>query len=246
MQVVILAGGLGTRIRSIAPDTPKSLIPVCGEPFVYHQLRLLQQEGFRDVLMCVGYRGEQIVDAVGSGDAFGLRVEYAHEDPDRLLGTGGALVQARPQLATAFLTLYGDSYLPVSYREVVQAFARAKKPAIMTVYRNEDRWDPSNVEFEDGEIVRYEKGLPPGSVPYIDYGLSGFRREIIERYADSILPLDLAHIQRDLVQAGEMAGHEVHRRFYEIGKPEGLADLEAHFHGENEADEKGEGYDGKT
>lgn len=227
MQTAILAGGMGTRIRAVAGGLPKSLIPVAGRPFIEWQLDLLRRSGLRDVLLCVGVGADAIRAHVGDGTRFGMRVAYAVEDPSALCGTGGALVNARPQLRRSFLVMYGDSYLPTDYAAVCSAFDACPHPGLMCVYRNEGRWDPSNVRVADGRVVFYDKKAPPGTVDCIDYGLSALRRDVIERYRDAALPLDLARILSDLVANSELAAREVTERFYEIGKPEGLRELGA-------------------
>jgi NDP-sugar pyrophosphorylase family protein len=235
LPVVILAGGMGTRIASVAGDLPKALIPVAGRPFLHHQVELLRRNGVEDVVLLVGYRGELIEADIGDGSRFGLRVCYRHEPPGALKGTGGALVQALDVLPETFLLLYGDSYLPVDYRALVAWYRGQKRPAVMSVFRNAGQWDASNVCIDGDRVVYYDKKAPPGAAEYIDYGLSVFTREVIARYAAAALPLDLAVVQRDLVTSGELAAYEVTQRFYEIGKPEGWAELDALLRGEGAA-----------
>lgn len=227
MQAVILAGGLGTRLRAVAPDTPKVLVPVAGHAFVEHQFALLRRSGLTRVLMCIGHFGERVKAHVGDGSRFGMKVDYAEEDPDRLLGTAGALVHALPRLEGVFLVMYGDSYLPTDYAAFARWFCQGARRAAMTVFRNEGRWDASNTRIRGDRVVFYSKKAKPGEAEFIDYGLSAYRREVMERYADRAPPLDLAQVQSDLVASGEMGAFEVHERFYEVGKPEGLAELEA-------------------
>jgi NDP-sugar pyrophosphorylase family protein len=226
-QCVILAGGLGTRIRAVDPTRPKAMLPVAGRPFIEHQLDLLKRCGMRDVVLCIGHQGDQIERHVGDGARFGMAVRYAHEEPDRLMGTGGALLNALPLLREEFLVMYGDSYLPVDYAAVAAAFARLNAPALMTVYRNEGRWDKSNVRIDKDRVVFYSKAARPGEADYIDYGLTMYRRSVIGAYRDRPMPLDMAKVLEDLVARGELAAFEVHQRFYEVGKPEGLAELDA-------------------
>ena len=231
MQVVILAGGLGTRLRAMAPETPKVMVPVAGRPFIEHQFALLRGAGLVEILLCVGHLGDQVQAHVGDGRAFGLRVQYAWEKPDKLMGTGGALVQARALLAPAFFVLYGDSYLPTDYAAVAEWFLRSDYPGAMTVFRNEGRWDASNTRIDGDRVTFYSKRAARGETDYIDYGLSAYRREVIEGYADAPMPLDLAQVQSDLVQRRAMGAYVVKERFYEIGKPEGWAELDAHLRG---------------
>ena len=227
MQTVILCGGMGTRIAAVARGLPKALLPVAGRPFIEHQFERLAACGLRDVLLCTGSGGDRIEAHVGDGARWGVRVAYSREAPDRLLGTGGALVHALPHLAGSFLVMYGDSYLTVDYRAVVRAFEASGGPALMTVYRNEGRWDASNTRVEGGRVTFYSKQAKPGEAAWIDYGLTAFRRDVIEERSGAPMPLDMARILGDLVAAGRVAAFETPDRFYEIGSPAGLAELDA-------------------
>ncbi|MCS7337034.1 MAG: nucleotidyltransferase family protein [Verrucomicrobiae bacterium] len=224
LPVAILAGGLGTRLRPLTEKLPKSLLPVAGRPFLAHQLELLRARGIERVVLCVGHMGELIRREFGDGSAYGVRISYSFDGP-RLLGTGGAIKRALPLLGPEFFVLYGDSYLPIPFAPVVEFFRRSGKLACMTVYRNEDRYDTSNVVFRDGEVLVYDKKRKLPEMHYIDYGLSVFKAAAFEPFpADA--PFDLAEVLIKLVETRQLAGYEVHERFYEIGSPAGLAELE--------------------
>jgi NDP-sugar pyrophosphorylase family protein len=227
LPVAILAGGLATRLRPITETIPKSLVEVGGHPFVAWQLRYLSAQGIGRAVLCAGYRGEQIAEVVGDGSRYGIRVEYEFDGP-RLLGTGGALRRALPRLGQAFFVLYGDSFLPVDFREVEQAFAARGKPAVMTVLRNQDRWDKSNVYFDQGVVVEYNKRAPRPEMEHIDYGLSVMSAAALIRYPDGEA-FDLADVYHELSLAGDLAGFEVTERFYEMGSPDGLAQTEGYL-----------------
>src|SRR5688572_23198272 len=223
--VAILAGGLATRLRPVTEKIPKALVAVAGQPFLAHQLRLLQKSGIRKVVLCVGYRGEMIEEKFGSGSDAGMELSYSYDGPD-LLGTGGALKKAVPLLGGRFLVLYGDSYLSIDYSGPARAFAASGKPALMTVFRNENRWEPSNVWFDAGEIRRYDKEKLTPEMKHIDYGLGVLSSEAFSSWPDG-KAFDLADVYQDLIGKQELAGFEVDRRFYEIGSPSGLAELDA-------------------
>ncbi len=227
LPAAVLAGGLARRLGALAGGRPKSLVDVAGRPFVAHQLALLARHGVEDVVLCVGHLGQQVREAVGDGSAFGLRVRYSH-DGDQALGTGGALKRALPQLGSAFLVLYGDSYLECDYRRVAGAFAQSGCDALMTVFRNDNRWDRSNVEYVDGRVVRYDKRTAVPGMQHIDYGLGAFTADAFEPYRDGAV-FDLAIVYQALVACGRLAAFEVTERFYEIGTPEGLAETAAHL-----------------
>jgi NDP-sugar pyrophosphorylase family protein len=225
IPVAILAGGLATRLRPITEKIPKSLVPVAGKPFLAHQLELLHARGIRHAVLCIGYLGEMIQRDFGDGKAFGVRLDYSFDGP-KLLGTGGAIQRALPLLGNEFFVLYGDSYLPVEYRPIADFFRRSGKLGLMTVYRNEGRYDTSNVVFHDGEIAVYDKKNRPPEMRHIDYGLSLFKTSAFASYAAG-QPFDLAEVMGKLVREKQLAGYEVPERFYEMGSPAGLAELES-------------------
>jgi D-sedoheptulose 7-phosphate isomerase len=227
IPVAILAGGLATRLRPITTTIPKSLVPVAGEPFIAHQLRLLKREGVERVVLCVGYLGEMVREVVGDGSSFGLHVAYSF-DGDRLMGTGGALRRALPLLGPEFFVLYGDSYLDIALAPVLLAYRRSRAAALMTVFDNRGRWDTSNVQFDGARVVRYDKRTPDPDLRYIDYGLGILTAGVLAAQPDDAV-FDLAEIYRELAASGRLAGYEATRRFYEIGTPAGLADADEYI-----------------
>jgi len=224
LPVVILAGGLAIRLRPITGKIPKALVEVAGRPFLEHQIDLLKRNAITDVILCVGYLGEMIEQRYGDGKTLGVHLRYSYDSP-KLLGTGGAIKKSLPLLPDAFFVLYGDSYLPVDYQSVAAAFQDAGKPALMTVFANADAWDTSNVWFDDGRIRLYSKRERLKEMRFIDYGLMICTRELFDGSPDEV-PFDLADTLEDLSRRGQLAGYEVNQRFYEIGSPAGLAELD--------------------
>jgi NDP-sugar pyrophosphorylase family protein len=196
------------------------MIELNGEPFIAHQLRLLASRGIARVVLCVGYRGEMIQEFVGDGSRFGLRVEVLFDRPV-LLGTAGAIRHAVPLLGMNFFVLYGDSYLPCDYSAIGSAFLRSGKRGLMTIFRNEGKFDSSNVELRDREIVRYDKKNPTPEMRHIDYGLGAFHADVFTELRGGI-PCDLATVYQSLLSIGELAAFEVGERFYEIGSQQGI------------------------
>ena len=222
MKAVILAGGLATRLKHLTVDTPKALIEVAGKPFLWHQLQLLKSKGIEGVVLLVGYLGDRIQESFGNGSEVGIPLEYSFDGPV-LLGTGGAIRRALPLLPERFFVLYGDSYLPCDYRAVEEAFDRSGCEGLMTVYRNDGRFDTSNVEFDGTRILRYDKKDRTRAMHHIDYGLEVFRRDVFAGLPDA-QPIDLAAVCQDLLRRGQLSALEVQERFYEIGSPEGILD----------------------
>jgi N-acetyl-alpha-D-muramate 1-phosphate uridylyltransferase len=229
LPVAILAGGLATRLKPITETVPKALVDVAGEPFILRQLGYLRRQGVGRVVLCVGYLGDQIEAVVGNGSVCGLSVSYSQDWPN-LLGTAGALKQALPLLDSQFLVLYGDSYLPIDFAAVEREFLACGKPALMTVQRNADRWDKSNVLFCEGTIVEYNKRKPAVEMRHIDFGLGALSARILADEATAAA-FDLADVYHRLSLSGQLAGYEVHERFYEIGSHKGLAEATEYFKG---------------
>lgn len=231
MQCVILAGGLATRMRPLTETIPKALIQAAGRPFVDHQLAWLAGHGVGEVVLSIGYRGDMLRAHVGDGARFGLRVGYVDEGTN-LRGTAGALrlAAAEGALAEAFLVTYGDSFLPVDFGAVADAFRASGQPALMTVFANAGRWDTSNVIYGEDRVQLYDKHhrtRPAADFGYIDYGLLGLTRAVVEAEVPAAGKADLADLLHGLSVRGALAGLEVRERFYEIGSPAGLADFEA-------------------
>lgn len=226
---IILAGGLATRLRPITEKIPKSLVEVVGRPFIEHQLSLLKVNGFRKVILCLGYLGEQVVEVVGNGEKWGLQVEYSFDGPI-LLGTGGALLKARSLLdEESFWVLYGDSYLDFDYEAVSQYFGanRQNTLGLMTVFANDNHWDTSNVVFRDNKILKYDKWQRTPEMDYIDYGASILSLKALDMIKE--IPFDLSKLYYYLVENELMLGYEVKRRFYEVGSFSGLQELNDYF-----------------
>lgn len=225
--VAILAGGLATRLRPVTEKVPKALLPFAGRPFIHWQLELLARQEITQVVLCVGFLGEQIESAVGSGSQFGMQVRYSF-DGDVLLGTGGALRHALPMLGEAFFVLYGDSYLDCSFAEVQAAYEVSRLPALMTVFHNAGHWDRSNVLWRDRAIVEYNKHSPRADMAHVDYGLSVVSARALAQWPDGAV-FDLADAYHELSLRGELAGFEVDERFYEIGSMRGMEETERHL-----------------
>jgi len=227
LPVAVLAGGVASRLRPLTETTPKSLVEVAGTPFIVHQLNLLRREGVTRVVLCVGHRGEKIREFVGDGANFGLQVAYSF-DGDRLLGTGGALRHALPLLGEAFFVLYGDSYLDVALQPIELAFRRHGLPALMTVFRNDGRWDTSNVVYDGVRIIYHDKRARRSDTRYIDYGLGVLTAGALAG-ENAEQPFDLGEVYSGLAARDMLAGYEVFQRFYEIGTPAGLAETDRYL-----------------
>ena len=223
MQCVIIAGGLATRLRPITEKIPKSMVSIYGKPFLEYQLSLLRSNGLRDFILCVGFLAEQIEDYFEDGFKFGVNISYSYEKGE-LLGTGGAIRNSLHLLEDSFFTLYGDSYLDIDYKEIHRYFYSNKLLALMTVYKNDNKWDESNVIFNDGIVTQYDKKVKTYEMKYIDYGLSILTKKVVERIPKNT-PLDLEDLYKKLSKERLLHGFEVFNRFYEIGSNKGIKEF---------------------
>jgi NDP-sugar pyrophosphorylase family protein len=228
-------------MRSTVPDTAKSMIRVSGKPFIAWQLEWLRAQGVSDVVLSIGHKGVQIRSFVNDGQGFDLPVRYVDEG-GRLLGTAGALRLAADAgvLDDHFFVLYGDSYLDVSLANVWRHFEAHESDALMTVYRNDDVGEVSNVVFDGTLVTRYAKNLatPPDGMVFVDYGLLVLARSLIEHRVAPRVAADLSQLLEALSAEGGLAGYEATARFFEIGSPEGLRELERELRSASMPDER--------
>jgi len=222
MQAVILAGGLGTRLLPLTREVPKPMVPVRGAPYLEHQLRFLGEQEIRNIVMLVGYLGRQIEDYFRDGSDFGLAIHYSREETP--LGTGGALVQAKPLLDETFLLIYGDSFLSVDYADIRRRL-EAPVEAVIAVYDNlrEDTGVPNNIAL-DGQsfVTRYEKNSDAPGLTHVDAGVVAMQRSALER-CDTAKAFSLEkQLYPKLIVNRQLLGYPTGQRFYDIGTPEGL------------------------
>jgi len=225
--VVIISGGVATRLRPLTESIPKAMFKVAGLPFIAHQLSLLRNKGIQRVIICSGYLSNQIEDFVGNGSKFGLSVSFSL-DGEKLLGTGGAVKKALPLLEDEFFVIYGDSYLDVDFNSVYDYFLSHKGLGLMTVLKNRDAWDRSNIVFKDGCIINYDKKNKTEDMEYIDYGLGVLKKSAFDLMKKKEI-FDLSELYKKIIIIKEMIGYEVATRFYEIGSPKGLEETEKYL-----------------
>ena len=223
-QVVILAGGLATRLGSLTEKTPKSMLKIAEQPFIAHQLENLKKQGIERVLICAGHLGEQLEKFLGNGENFGLSINYSF-DGSTQLGTGGAIANASALLDENFFVMYGDSYLVTQWNKIDSAFDDIGKPALMAIFKNFGKWDVSNVQFIGNDLIEYNKTSPSKSMDFVDYGLSIFSKNFFVNHPFNN-NFDLSELLQSLSCSRSLAGIEVKERFFEIGSLSGINETE--------------------
>ena len=225
MQAAILAGGLATRLGDLAKHHPKSMMSIMGKSFLEYQLAFLAREGVEDIVLCIGHLGDQIVEAFGHGEKFGMNIQYSREDAP--LGTAGALKNAEPLLDDPFISLYGDSFVSLDFSRFMASFTSHNKLGMMTVYKNHDKYDRSNTEIKGNLVTRYSKNVRTQDTVYIDYGVNAFRKDAL-KYIPRYRLFSLEELFVRLIEKEELLAFEVKDRFFEIGSPRGLQEFEQH------------------
>jgi NDP-sugar pyrophosphorylase family protein len=223
MQAVILAGGLATRLGDLTRYRPKSMVPVAGKPFLEYQLEFLRKGGIRDVVLCVGHLANQIEAYFSSGRSLGVSIRYSYEAEP--LGTAGTIKNAEALLDEIFFVIYGDSYIFLDFRQAVAVFEDKNKQVLMTVYKNNDRYDRSNTAVNNGLVTAYSKTVKSEDMVYIDYGATIFRNSVLEMIPPNMF-YSLEALIPGLVEKGEVIAFEAKHRFYEIGSLQGLQEFE--------------------
>lgn len=219
MQAVILAGGLGTRLRPMTNKVPKPMIPIHGRPYLAYQIEYLKKQNIDDIVLLVGYLGNQIIDYFGDGSKFGVNIQYSIEPIP--LGTGGGIKNAKPYLKEDFFVIYGDSFLPLNYKDVVETYIREKNIAMMCVYDNIENTDViSNIAVDTFlKIIEYAKNVQKKSLRYVDAGVLVFNKQIFD-YMPTKNKFSLEEdLFPTLIDQGYFGAYVTSNRFFDIGTP---------------------------
>lgn len=223
-QVVILAGGLGTRLRPITEKIPKPLVEVAGEPFLHWQLSEVALQGVTDVVLLVAYLGEQIEQTFGQGEELGLNIKYVYEKEP--LGTGGALKNAYSVLADEFILLNGDSFLSAPLLEMLKTLHKSDNDVVMAVYDNEEPTPvPLNIQLSGNLVVKYDKNGGEGAgCTHVDAGVYAVRKRVLLRTEREKFQLE--ELWPDVIGESKLVAFPVDERFYDIGTPERIKEFE--------------------
>lgn len=224
-QAVILAGGLGTRLRPLTHKTPKPMAPISGKPFLQYQLELLKNNGLKDIVLCVGYLADRIIEYFDNGSTLGIKIKYSIEDEP--LGTGGALRNAQQHLSEYFFVLNGDTYLPIDYSLLAKVFLERDKLSLVTVFTNKGRRIRNNVKVNSsGLVVKYSKGAEDRDMNGVDAGCSIMKKAVIHLVPDQRVVSFEEEIYPILIERKQVIAYRTDQQFYDIGTPEGMQTFE--------------------
>ncbi len=234
LQAVILAGGLGTRLRPLTERIPKAMTPILGRPFIEYEIELLKSEGVNELVICVGHLGESIERHLGRGGRFGVSISYSHDGP-KLLGPAGALRRAESLLHDTFFVTYGDAYLRAPYGSIMDTLASSGRLGVMAVFRNEGKYGASDVAVEGGKVARYDKRNREAGMDWINFGVSALRKGALALIPEG-RECGEEEFYGSLIKKGELLAFPVMKRFYEIGTPSSLAEFERFISSQPETD----------
>jgi len=215
MQAVILAGGLGTRLRPLTYQIPKIMIPIRGKPFLEYLLRLLERNKLKNIILCVGYLGEKIENYFSDGKKWGMNIKYSFEK--EALGTGGAVKNAENLLENEFLLLNGDTFLNIDYQNLISYFYAKQKLGTMVIFKNQPKSALNNVEINSkNEVINYNK-KEEKSANCIDAGVQVYKKSILELISPNKIVSLEEEIFPILIQKKELAAYPTNQKFYDIG-----------------------------
>ena len=222
---VILAGGLSTRLRTMVSDRPKAMAPVAGKPFLVHQLRWLQANSVASVILCLGYKGEQIADYLGDGSSLDLTVIYSWENTP--LGTAGALAQAMDLLPQEFLVVNGDTYTSLPLQPLWEAHHRYDAIATLAVTPAQDSSAVGGIELGlDHRVVAFREKQP--GVKLVSMGIYATSRKLVE-FVPKSRPCSL---EKDIFpHLPRLYGYLSETPFIDIGTPAGYLALDRYLSG---------------
>lgn len=214
-QAVVLAGGLGTRLRPLTDTTPKPMIPFHGKPFVEYLIEHLRDQGFERVLLLLGYLAENVRAHFGDGRKWGVAIDYVVSPVEDETGT--RLRRARDRLDPNFLLAYCDNYWPMPFDALWDRYARAGRAAQVVVYRNRDGYTRDNLKVEPGGRVSiYDKSRAAPGLAGVDIGFILMRREAIDLLPEGNVGFE-ANVYPRLVAQGELGAFETDHRYYSVG-----------------------------
>lgn len=219
--VLILAGGLGTRLRPLTETVPKVLVPALGRPFLDHLLEDLARQGAERFVISVGYLADQIEAHLGDGSDRGYRVEYVRET--KPLGTGGAIARALPGLGETFVVVNGDTFLELDLAMLVERHSEGETPVTMAAARVPDRGRYGALGLERGRVVAFEEKRPGAGPGWINGGVMAMDRELFDGAPDGPFSLESDWLPSFL---GRIAVFKTEGFFVDMGTHETLETLD--------------------
>lgn len=219
MQVLILAGGLGTRLRSVVSDRPKPMAEVNGKPFLEYLIRNLVNKGYKEFIIAVGYKKEKIIEYFNDGSDFGCNIKYSIEEEP--LGTGGAIANAKRLINGDILVLNGDTFFDIDFKALEKLHKEKQSKYTLALRKVDNVSRYGAVEFdEDDKIIGFSPKGENSESSYINGGIYIVKKEIIDNLEENKFISLENDIIPNIVNKGNMYGYKSNDYFIDIGIPE--------------------------
>lgn len=213
MKAIILAGGLGTRLRPLTDETPKPLLPISGKPIIEHAILNFKKHGISDMILSVGYRAEKIKEYFGDGSCFGVNIEYCIEDAP--LGTGGAIKKAAENIKGTFLAINGDNLADFDWAGAIETHRATGAKITLQLFPVEDVTKYGIARLDDGKIVEF---IEKPTVEQAPSNLNNAGGYILETDVLDVLPDGFCMIEKDcfekLAAQGVVFAHHHEGQWY--------------------------------
>jgi len=225
-QIVILNGGIGSRVKSIVKNLPKCLIKFGSKSFLFFQLRLIKEKGIKNVVICCGYKSSFIIKELKKEYITNLGLKISVSIEKRRLGTGGAIINAYRYLHDNFFITYGDSWLDINYKKIGNKLVNSKYSCLMTVINGSlIKNHMCNIAIEKNKIVAYnKKNNMDKKFKFIDYGLLVLKKNNLLHFKNK-KNFDLSAIINYLINNNSIKIHKVNKKFYHIGSLDGIQEI---------------------
>ncbi|MBI2662638.1 HAD-IIIA family hydrolase [Candidatus Woesearchaeota archaeon] len=219
-QAVILAGGMGTRLKPITDTIPKPMILMNGKPFLEYLLGMLKENGIEEVVLLLGYLPEKICDYFGDGSKFGLRIKYSIGEVS--FETGKRIKFAEELMGDNFLLMYCDNYWPLNLNNLVEYHNKHDVLATVTIYTNKDNFSKSNMKVdEQGYVVLYDKSRQEKNLSGVEIGFYILSKDIFRMMPETNFSFEKKIIP-ELIEKKQLAGYLTDHRYYSVGSLERL------------------------
>ncbi len=219
-QAVILAGGIGTRLRPLTYKIPKPMIALNNKPFLEYLIDLLKENGIEEVILLLGYLPEKIKEYFGDGSNFGIKIKYSIGDVS--FETGKRIKNVEELLDDNFLLMYCDNYWPLNLKKLVKCHDEHNVLTTVTIYTNKDNFTKSNMKVNDqGYVILYDKSRKEKNLSGVDIGFFIINKKALELMPDTNFSFE-KEILPKLIKKKQLAGYLTDHRYYSIGKIERL------------------------
>lgn len=220
-QAVILAGGVGARLRPLTYTTPKPMILVNNRPYLEYLIELLKQNGISEIVLLLGYLSEKIVDHFGDGSNFGINIKYSIGDVS--FETGKRIKDAESLIKDHFLLMYCDNYWPLNLQRLIDLHDKNQTSATVTVYTNKDSMTRNNIYVDkDGYVVKYDKTRTDKNLNGVEIGFFIIDKEIMGLMPNNNFSFE-KEILPQLIEKRLLSGYLTDHRYYSIGSLERIS-----------------------